>query len=51
VMWSTDYPHHGCDWPRSRDTVAKMFEGVADGERKKITYENAAKLYGITAAA
>lgn len=47
LMWSTDYPHHGCDWPNSRDTVAKMFEGVPEGERRQITHDNAARLYGI----
>jgi len=47
VMWSTDYPHHGCDWPHSRRTVAEMFEGVPAGERRAITYGNCARLYGI----
>jgi predicted TIM-barrel fold metal-dependent hydrolase len=51
VMWSTDYPHHGCDWPHSRATVAKMFEGVPADERRKITFGNAAALYGIRPAA
>ncbi len=26
VTWSTDHPHHRCDWPHSRRTVAGMFE-------------------------
>jgi predicted TIM-barrel fold metal-dependent hydrolase len=46
VMWSTDYPHHGCDWPHSRATVAKMFEGVpaaSDGHHLR----QRARLYGI----
>ncbi len=47
MMWSTDYPHHGCDWPRSRSVVAEMFEGVPAAERRAITYDNAARLYGI----
>ncbi|TMA49985.1 MAG: hypothetical protein E6J76_12605 [Deltaproteobacteria bacterium] len=47
LMWSTDYPHHGCDWPRSRQVVAEMFEGVPAAERRAITHENAARLYGI----
>jgi predicted TIM-barrel fold metal-dependent hydrolase len=51
VMWSTDYPHHGCDWPHSRKTVADMFEGVPADERRKITFENCAKLYGIKVGA
>src|SRR5205814_236249 len=47
MMWSTDYPHHGCDWPRSRGVVAEMFEDVSAAERRAITYDNAARLYGI----
>jgi predicted TIM-barrel fold metal-dependent hydrolase len=47
VMWSTDYPHHGCDWPHSRRVVGEMMKDVPPAERRKITYENAAKLYGI----
>ena len=30
-MWSTDYPHHGCDWPETRKTVDEMFRGRAGG--------------------
>ena len=51
IMWSTDYPHHGCDWPHSRATVAAMFEGVPAAERRQIVYGNAAKLYGIKVTA
>jgi predicted TIM-barrel fold metal-dependent hydrolase len=51
IMWSTDYPHHGCDWPRSRDTIARMFEGVSEAERRQVTHDNAAKLYDISATA
>jgi predicted TIM-barrel fold metal-dependent hydrolase len=47
VMWSTDYPHHGCDWPHSKKTVADMFEGVSAAERRQVVFGNAAKLYGI----
>ncbi|HYV57430.1 MAG TPA: amidohydrolase family protein [Candidatus Nitrosopolaris sp.] len=47
LMWSTDYPHHGCDWPHSQRVVAEMFEGVPAPERRAITYGNAARLYGI----
>src|SRR5262245_32849447 len=51
IMWSTDYPHHGCDWPHSRKTVAAMFEGVPAAERRQITYGNAARLYKIKVTA
>ena len=26
MMWSTDYPHHGCDWPCSRKVISEMFD-------------------------
>jgi len=47
VMWSTDYPHHGCDWPETRKTVDEMFRGVPADERLQITAGNAMKLYGL----
>ena len=49
IMWSTDYPHHGCDWPHSRRVVGEMMKDVPAAERRKIVFENAARLYGIRA--
>ena len=47
LMWSTDYPHHGCDWPHSRKVVDEMFEGVPEDERAKMVARNAIDLYGL----
>ena len=48
VMWSTDYPHHGCDWPHSRRVVGEMFEGRArGGAAADHLRATRAKLYGI----
>ena len=47
LLWSTDYPHHGCDWPNSRKTVDEMFRGVPADERWKMCAGNAVKLYGL----
>lgn len=47
LLWSTDYPHHGCDWPETRRVVDEMFRGVPDDERRRITALNAAKLYKL----
>ncbi|MBU6282911.1 amidohydrolase family protein [bacterium] len=47
MMWSTDYPHHICDWPYSRKIANEMFAGVPDEERWKICVGNAAKVYGL----
>jgi NAD(P)-dependent dehydrogenase (short-subunit alcohol dehydrogenase family)/predicted TIM-barrel fold metal-dependent hydrolase len=29
LLWSTDYPHTGTDWPNSRVTITRLFRGVA----------------------
>jgi predicted TIM-barrel fold metal-dependent hydrolase len=47
IMWSTDYPHHGCDWPNSRRVVAEMMQDMPAAERRKVIHENAARLYDI----
>lgn len=47
LLWSTDYPHHGCDWPETRRTVEEMFRGVPADERWKMCAGNAMKLYGL----
>jgi predicted TIM-barrel fold metal-dependent hydrolase len=47
IMWSTDYPHHICDWPYSRKNVETMFAGVPDDERDLICFGNAARLYKL----
>ena len=39
LMWSTDYPHHGCDWPQTRKTVDEMFRrprrGALEDDRRQ----------------
>lgn len=47
LMWSSDYPHHGCDWPETRRVVDDMFRDVPADERQKMCALNAAKLYGL----
>jgi predicted TIM-barrel fold metal-dependent hydrolase len=46
-MWSSDYPHVLSTWPHSRDVVARNFEGCSPELQRKITRDNAVKLYGI----
>ena len=36
MAWSSDYPHHGCDWPYSRKVIAEMFDGVPADEKHAI---------------
>jgi predicted TIM-barrel fold metal-dependent hydrolase len=47
IMWSTDYPHHICDWPYSKKNAMAMFAGVPEDERDAICAGNAAKLYKL----
>ena len=47
MMWSSDYPHHGCDWPETRRVVDDMFREVPKDERLKMCALNAAKLYKL----
>ncbi len=47
MMWSTDYPHHICDWPYSRKLANEMFAGVPENERQQICAGNAAALYKL----
>jgi predicted TIM-barrel fold metal-dependent hydrolase len=46
-MWSSDYPHLMATWPRSREAVARNFQGIGDDVRRKIVRENVAHLYHI----
>ncbi len=47
MMWSTDYPHHGADWPYSRKVADQMFYGVPKEEKELMTCGNAMELYGL----
>lgn len=47
MMWSTDYPHHGCDWPYSRKVIDETFVGIDQDEREKILAGNAIRLWKL----
>jgi predicted TIM-barrel fold metal-dependent hydrolase len=47
VMWASDYPHGGATWPNSKEIIDAQFQDVAQAVRKKLTWTNAAELYGI----
>lgn len=49
MMWSTDYPHHRCDWPYSRRLIEEMFMNVPLNEKRAIVCENARSLYRLGA--
>ena len=45
LMWGSDYPHAESTFPRSREIVERIMQGVPQEEKAKILRENAAKLY------
>jgi predicted TIM-barrel fold metal-dependent hydrolase len=47
LMWSTDYPHTGTDWPNSRVTIERVFAGVPAAEVRAMLHENCKTLYGL----
>lgn len=46
MLWSSDYPHTGGDWPNSWRTIEASFMGVPKPERDRILAGNALGLYG-----
>ena len=46
IMWGSDYPHQDGVWPDSRRVIERDLQKLADETRRKITCDNAAKLYG-----
>ncbi len=47
MAWSTDYPHHGNDWPYSRKVIGEMFDGVPADERHAICAGNMVRVYDL----
>ena len=47
LMWSTDYPHTGTDWPNSRVTIERVFRGVPRDEVRRMLHTNCKTLYGL----
>jgi predicted TIM-barrel fold metal-dependent hydrolase len=47
IMWSSDYPHHGNDWPYSRKTIDGLMGHIPAAEREQITGGNAARIWNL----
>ena len=47
-MWASDYPHGDSTWPHSRKAIDESpISTLGEEAVRKITCENAARLYGI----
>ena len=47
MMWGSDYPHSESTFPRSRQVLDEILQGVQEEERAKIVCHNTARLYGF----
>ena len=47
LLWATDYPHPDSIWPNSRQIMQETMGHLPPETIKKLTHDNAAKLYGI----
>ena len=48
LMWGSDYPHPDGTWPDSIEVIEESLGHLDEPVRRKLTCENAAKLYGFT---
>ncbi len=48
IMWSTDYPHHGNDWPYSRKVIEEMMGHIPQDEKARIVGGNAERIFNLT---
>ena len=46
-MWSSDYPHHGNDWPYSRKVIEETMDGIPADEKALIVGGNASRVWSL----
>ncbi len=47
LLWSTDYPHTGSDWPNNRVTIEREFRGIPRDEVRRMLHDNCKALYDL----
>jgi hypothetical protein len=45
LLWDNDFPHAESTWPQSRAFLDRIFASASAEDRRKVTAENAAKLF------
>ena len=48
MLWGNDFPHAESTWPRSREFLDRIFAGVPEEDRRKITSDTAARMFRFT---
>jgi len=48
ILWSTDYPHHRCDWLESQRIIREHMAGVPADEARAMCAGNAMRLYNLS---
>jgi predicted TIM-barrel fold metal-dependent hydrolase len=49
ILWGSDFPHPPCPYPRTHEKIEEIMSSLTPEERRKITFDNAKKLYAIDA--
>ena len=47
MLWGNDYPHAESSWPRSMQFLDRILGDMDEIERRKVTSDNTAKLFGF----
>jgi predicted TIM-barrel fold metal-dependent hydrolase len=47
MLWGSDFTHSQCDWPRSRDVIAEIFDGVPEDEKYRMLAGNAIDFFHL----
>jgi predicted TIM-barrel fold metal-dependent hydrolase len=50
MLWGNDFPHAESTWPKSQEFLDRIFFGTSEEDRRKITADNAVKLFGFTSS-
>jgi predicted TIM-barrel fold metal-dependent hydrolase len=45
MLWGNDFPHAESTWPQSREFLDRIFTGVPEEDRRKITSDTAAQMF------
>ncbi|MFI5224196.1 MAG: amidohydrolase family protein, partial [Nitrospirales bacterium] len=48
MLWGSDFPHAESTWPKSREFLDRIFAGAPEDVFRKVTSENAARLFGFS---